>query len=148
MKYTRIAGGIVMNPKGKVLVVQQGSGAWTLPKGHMEGSESALAAARRETYEESGLKNLRLVRRLGSYKRNKISRSGKGEYPDLPRLITIFLFTTRSVKKPKPRDPENPQARWFDRDKVAKRLAHPKDKKFFLEWKNKLDAMLKAKRRP
>jgi hypothetical protein len=30
-----------------------------------------------------------------------------------------------------PTDPENPEARWVERDEVTRFLTHPKDKEFF-----------------
>ena len=55
---TRSAGGVVVNAEGKVLVVNQHGTSWSLPKGHIEDGEDALAAARREIYEESGVSDL------------------------------------------------------------------------------------------
>ena len=47
---------------GQVLVVNQRGRSWSLPKGHIEKGESILEAARREIYEESGVKKLKFVR--------------------------------------------------------------------------------------
>ena len=55
---TKSGGGVVLNEKGEVLVVSQRGNAWSLPKGHIEAGEDAIAAARRETLEESGLADL------------------------------------------------------------------------------------------
>ena len=38
------------------VIVQEQSGAYSFPKGHMEGCETELETARREIYEETGLK--------------------------------------------------------------------------------------------
>ena len=45
---TRSAGGVVTNAAGEVLVVSQRGTSWSLPKGHIDAGEDALAAARRE----------------------------------------------------------------------------------------------------
>ncbi len=50
-----------MNKKRQVLVVNQRGLSWSLPKGHLEEGEKTLAAARREIYEESGLKDLKPI---------------------------------------------------------------------------------------
>ena len=118
-----------MNASGQVLVVNQHGSSWSLPKGHIEPGEDALSAARREVEEESGLKRLRLVRALGTYRRHKIGKSGGEDRSELKRL-RFFLFRTRQ-KRLKPSDPHNPEARWVDRGKVAELLTHPKDKQFF-----------------
>ena len=48
MKKTRSAGAVVTNDEGKLLVVSQRGTSWSLPKGHIDPGESALAASRRE----------------------------------------------------------------------------------------------------
>ena len=72
MKKTHSAGGVVTNQEGKVLVVSQHGTSWSLPKGHIDPGETALAAARREIYEESGIRDLEFVRELGTYERYRI----------------------------------------------------------------------------
>jgi ADP-ribose pyrophosphatase YjhB (NUDIX family) len=129
MKKTRSAGGVVTNDEGEVLVVSQRGRSWSLPKGHIDPGEDALAAAKREIYEESGIRDLELVRELGTYERHKISWDG-GDDRTERKMITMFLFRT-SEKMLKPVDPDNPEARWVEKSKVALLLTHEKDKAFF-----------------
>jgi ADP-ribose pyrophosphatase YjhB (NUDIX family) len=129
MKTTRSAGGVVTNDEGKVLVVSQHGTSWSLPKGHIDLGENALVAAKREIYEESGIRDLEFVRELGSYERHKIGVDGGDDASEL-KIITMFLFRT-SEKSLKPVDPDNPDARWVERSKVALLLTHEKDKEFF-----------------
>ena len=129
MKKTRSAGGVVTNDEGEVLVVSQRGRSWSLPKGHIDPGEDALAAAKREIYEESGIRDLELVRELGTYERHKISWDG-GDDRSERKVITMFLFRT-SEKNLKPVDPDNPEARWVEKSKVALLLTHDKDKEFF-----------------
>jgi len=129
MKKTRSAGGVVLNGDGEVLVVSQRGKSWSLPKGHIDRGEDALTAAKREIYEESGIRDLELVRELGTYERNKISLD-EGEDRSERKAITMFLFRTRE-KELKPVDPDNPEARWVERSQVAPLLTHEKDKEFF-----------------
>ena len=131
MKTTRSAGGVVLNAKGQVLVVNQRGLSWSLPKGHIEEGEDTLAAARREIYEESGLQDLTYVKALGSYERPRIGLRG-GEDGSEMKNLTFFLFTTNGHAL-KPIDPDNPEARWVDRDQVADLLTHPKDREFFIQ---------------
>ncbi len=102
-----------------------------MPKGHIEPGEDALAAAKREIYEETGIKELELVKKLGTYTRYKIGLN-VGDDKSESREITLFLFKTKAAKL-KPVDPENPEARWVDKNKVAELLTHKKDKEFFLK---------------
>jgi ADP-ribose pyrophosphatase YjhB (NUDIX family) len=113
-----------------ILVVNQRGKSWSLPKGHIEEGEDVLTAARREIHEESGLSDLRLVRELGSYQRRKIGFNG-GEDGSEVKHLTFFLFETDEDAL-KPIDPDNPEARWVERNQVAALLTHPKDQEFFL----------------
>jgi len=129
MKKTHSAGGVVTNSEGEVLVVSQHGTSWSLPKGHIDRGESALVAAMREIYEESGIRDLELIRELGTYERHRIGVDGGDDRSEL-KVITMFLFRT-SEKSLRPVDPDNPEARWVDRSKVAPLLTHEKDKEFF-----------------
>jgi ADP-ribose pyrophosphatase YjhB (NUDIX family) len=129
MRRTHSAGGVVTNDEGKVLVVSQHGTSWSLPKGHIDPGENALEAARREIYEESGVRDLELIRELGTYERHKIGVNGGEDRSEL-KAITMFLFRTRE-KSLRPVDPDNPEAKWVERSKVAPLLTHEKDKEFF-----------------
>ena len=127
---TKTAGGIVLNQEGLILVVAQKKNTWSLPKGHLDEGETALEAANREIYEESGIKELSLIKPLGSYKRYKIGLNNKEDKSELKEIF-MFLFKT-SEKDLKPIDPENPEARWVPKNQVATVLTHQKDQEFFL----------------
>lgn len=129
MKRTVSAGGVVLNPKGEVLVVNQSGGSWSLPKGHIDPGEDALDAAKREIYEESGVNRLKLIKKLGQYQRPKIGL-GKMDDRSEQKTLIFFLFTT-DVEDLKPPDPKHPEARWVPKEKVEALLTHPKDKAFF-----------------
>src|SRR5260370_30409205 len=126
---THSAGGVVTNSECKVMVVSQHGTSWSLPKGQIDPGEDALGAARREIYEESGIRDLEFVRERGSYERHKIGVNGGDDRSEL-KVITMFLFRT-SEKSLRPVDPDNPEARWVERSKVAPLLTHEKDKEFF-----------------
>src|SRR5258708_16522124 len=91
MKKTRSAGGVVTNSEGKVLVVSQRGTSWSLPKGHIDRGESALVAAKREIYEESGIRDLELIHELGTYERHRIGVDAGDARSEL-KVITMFLF--------------------------------------------------------
>ena len=129
MLETFSAGGIVTNSDGHILVVSQHGTSWSLPKGHIDPGEDPLTAAKREIYEESGVRELQLVRELGTYRRYKIGANG-GEDPSELKTITMFLFRTNQSHL-QPTDPHNPEARWVPKSQVAALLTHPKDKEFF-----------------
>ena len=124
------AGGVVVNPNGEILVVNQHGDSWSLPKGHIDEGETALEAAKREIFEESGVGELTLVKSLHSYERFRIGQGGVGEDRTELKQIEIFLFRANQAELA-PRDPANPEARWVAKDEVSKLLTHPKDREFF-----------------
>ncbi len=130
-KKTKSAGGVVINKEGKILVVNQNGNSWSLPKGHTEEKESALEAAKREIYEESGVKELIFIKPLLTYSRFKIGLGGQGEDKSEIKEIEMFLFNTDYEGELKPIDPANPEARWVPKEKVADLLTSPTDKQFF-----------------
>lgn len=135
LKETKSAGGVVVSSQGKILIVSQKGTSWSLPKGRYI-DEDAISAAKREIYEESGITELKFVKELGSYQRYKISKDG-GEDDSELKSITMFLFRTNEEFL-KPVDPENPEARWVEKDKVSGLLTHPKDRDFFLRIKQEI----------
>tara|TARA_B100001123_G_C14656061_1_gene767629 strand:- start:154 stop:582 length:429 start_codon:yes stop_codon:yes gene_type:complete len=135
---TESAGGIVLNRDKKVIIVNQNYDSWSLPKGHIDPGESAYDAAIREIYEESGIKQLKLITNLGYYERFKIGLDGNDDTTELKR-IHIFLFSTlENVLKPL--DPMNPEARWCTFNEAVSLLTHKADQDYFL---SKLDLIRK-----
>lgn len=126
---TRAAGGVVVNPQGDILVVNQGGVHWSLPKGHIEPGEDAITAAKREIGEEAGIDELAFVKELGTYERFRMNWDGT-DNPEEFKEIVMFLFRTTQTALA-PRDPDNPSAKWVLKREVSDILTHPKDKEFF-----------------
>ena len=62
----RAAGGVVVHPSGKVLVLERPArGEVRLPKGHIDPDESPRETALREVGEESGFEGLQVLADLG-----------------------------------------------------------------------------------
>ncbi len=57
------AGGLVTNAHGEILFIKR-NGKWDLPKGRVEIGESMEEAALRETEEETGVKDLKIIKSL------------------------------------------------------------------------------------
>lgn len=134
MKVNKSAGGVVLN-NGMIVVVSQHGDSWSFPKGYIDPGEDALTAAKREIREESGITDLRLIKKLGTYERFRIGKNGKGQDQSELKSITIFLFKAFQ-RKLKPEDPDNPEARWVSPSEAVNLLTHPKDKEFLQQHLN------------
>lgn len=140
MKIRYAAGGVVVGPDGRVVVVNQNGDSWSLPKGGLEPGETEENAARREIYEESGLSNLELIEELGAYERPTIGKGGAGEDAFKLKRITLFLFSTNQTEL-NPSDPDNPEAIWLDPGEVESKLTHQKDKEFYRQQLPKIERL-------
>lgn len=129
MNHSKTAAGVVINRAGEILVVNQGGVHWSLPKGHIEPGEDAIAAARREIAEEAGVDDLIFVKELGSYERFRMNWDGTDNLDEYKEIV-VFLFRTDQMELA-PRDPDNPFAKWVVCSSVVDVLTHPKDKAFF-----------------
>ena len=138
MKHTQVAGGVVLNARGEVLITNRSNTSWSLPKGHIDDGENAREAAEREIFEETGVRELVFVRDLGSYDRYRTSLDGGDDMSEL-KTITMFLFTTSQMEL-KPVDDMHPEAVWMPREKVVELLTHQKDRDFFQKVLHSLDA--------
>lgn len=133
-KKTYSAGGVVLNKNKEILIVSQFGTSWSLPKGHLNNDEDHLTAAKREIYEESGINELTLIKKLGSYERFKMDENAQDDETELKNILIYLFETTQSVLKPI--DPENPEAVWVKKEDVVNLLTHAKDKEFFVSIMN------------
>jgi 8-oxo-dGTP pyrophosphatase MutT (NUDIX family) len=125
------AGGIIINQFNKIAIVNQNHDSWSLPKGHIDKGESAINAAVREIYEETGIINPTLIKKIGTYERYRIGLDGNDDLSEL-KTIHIFLFQSNQ-KILTPIDKNNPEARWINIKEVENYLTHKEDIKFFKE---------------
>jgi 8-oxo-dGTP pyrophosphatase MutT (NUDIX family) len=128
------AGGIILNTKNEVLLVNEGDGFWGFPKGRPEKDETLLETAVREIAEETGLTEITKVADLGNYERHPVWEGveNKAEIKD----ITLFLF--RTDQELPTINMENNECAWFAIEQVASKLSHAKDKQFFGEAMSKI----------
>lgn len=139
--HTYSAGGVVTNPQGQVLLVNQHHTSWSLPKGHIEVGEEPAVTAQREIYEEAGISYLHLVQSLGSYQRYALNKQGHEDAAEM-KTIYMYLFHTEQETL-SPQDKDNPEARWFSFRDALKQLSHPKDQAFLEQVLPDIEGYLK-----
>jgi 8-oxo-dGTP pyrophosphatase MutT (NUDIX family) len=117
------AGGIVFRVvRGRVsfALMKDSYGKWTFPKGHVEEGEDLEQGAARETLEEMGLEQIRLLEYLGKidiWFRDKYQKKGQLIHKD----IHYYLFEAPADSELFP-DPEEHvyEAKWVPISKVEK----------------------------
>lgn len=108
------AGGIVVRKKGRVfqvLLIKDSYGRWTWPKGHIDSGEKSHNAALREVKEEVGLKNLRILKKVG---RSNYFFRLKEEL--IFKTVFFFLLEASDKEKLKVQKSEIEDGRWFKPD--------------------------------
>lgn len=129
-KVQKQAGGIVLNPRGEVLVITNRQGRTTFPKGSKHIGESNQACSRREIGEETGITDLTMHHELGDIVRPGF-RGLTAKKPTIKR-IRMFLCTTRQTEL-RPQESEILEANWLAQIAVAGSLSWQQEAAFFTE---------------
>lgn len=106
--------GIVLVHDNKVVLLKRPR-YWELPKGHIEQGETELEAAKRETIEETGIKDFRIVPGW----KIKIKYSYWFNKKKIEKEVVFFMGIVDKYIEPKP-SKEHPDAKWIDIDKAIK----------------------------
>lgn len=128
------AGGIVVrnNPNKQILLTIfthiKGLG---FPKGHVEAGETFEQTAIREVAEETGLTELKIVRKLGVYSKIATERDGVFVSKD------IHMYLVESNKPGFHQEAEE-KYDWFDIDEAVNQMAVEEDKNFLIKIKNEI----------
>lgn len=92
MKQIYAAGGYVVDKKNNKLllikITHNNKTEISIPKGHIDKGEDALNTARREIAEETGYKNLKLIKKLPPDKYQYIAKNGQ----KINKIVYQFLF--------------------------------------------------------
>jgi len=133
MKYEHSAGAIIWrkkNNKIQYLLIQsqpykQFKSAWAFSKGHLEAGETERDAAKREVFEEVGLKPEFDFDFHESYSYQVTSESEK--------TVTLFLAKYNPDQKIKRQESEIRQTAWLNYEDAQKRIREQNFKEFSFE---------------
>lgn len=125
------AGGVVVNGDDVLVIVPKrrdatGAKVLALPKGHIDGDETAEQAATREVREEGGV-DAELLDDLGEV-HYRYKRGGRL----IDKRVRFFLFSYVSGS-PENHDHEISEARWMALAEAAKALTYPGEREMIDE---------------
>ena len=126
------AGGVVYNPAlKKVLLIKDFADKWALPKGWIEKGETEEQAAVREVQEETGVKNLKILARLGEteyfYTATIDVKGGAKKGEAVHKRVIFFLMETLDEKLAPQWEIKG--AEWFSVEEALKKEIYPNVKK-------------------
>jgi len=108
-------------------LIKDSFGRWALPKGHIEKKESVAQAAAREISEETGLKKIKIVKKLGQ---NKFFFRWKNRL--VLKIVYNFLFQANCQEKTRAQTKEITGLKWVNAAQ-AKKIVTYKNLKPVLE---------------
>jgi 8-oxo-dGTP pyrophosphatase MutT (NUDIX family) len=100
-----------------LLLTSRGTGRWVIPKGWPMPNRTAAGTARREAYEEAGVKGTLWSKKpIGSFRYVKRDEDFTGEI-----LVQVFVLVVEQQKKNWP-EKDQRQLRWFTVQQAATRV--------------------------
>jgi len=116
------AGGVVFRvEKGapRFLLIRDGYGNWGFPKGHVESGEQAEAAAVREVGEETGLRDLVLIRSIDT-----IDWSFRFRGDSIHKICHFFLMESSRARTSPQRAEGITACRWTTYEEAGRLLSY------------------------
>lgn len=120
--------GCIVFHEGKVLIVRSLNGFYGFPKGHVEGNETEIETAIRETLEETGV-NVK----VDSSERFGISYTVKN---DVPKIVVYFMASVVGSCDIKVQEEELSDCFWLDVSKVKDILSFDNLRNMWLDVYN------------
>ncbi len=116
------AGGVVIKKergRPRVLLIKDSYGRWTWPKGHIEKGESPCVAALREVKEETGQKNIEIIKELG---KQEYYFTFKGK--KIFKTVHVFLIEASGREKIVIQASEIQKAKWFWSEEALEKIEY------------------------
>jgi 8-oxo-dGTP pyrophosphatase MutT (NUDIX family) len=121
------SGGIVIKRTGpglKVLLIKDGYGHWTWPKGNIEKDESSQDAAIREIWEETGVKNLEMIDKIDA-----IHYFYRLKSKLIFKTVYLYLFEAKGSERLKALESEIEDAKWLPPAEALEKIEYKGAKK-------------------
>ena len=114
------AGGVIYKKEGNeiyIAMIRDSFGKWTFPKGRIEKDEKPENAALRESEEEMGLKNLKLIFKIGEiifWFKDKWEKKGE----TVNKTVYYYLIEAEKPFSFTPLKKEIQEAKWIPINKI------------------------------
>jgi len=125
-------GVVIINKSDEILLVKRGNhpnkGKWTIPGGHLEPGETIISAAKREIYEETGLKinNPVLI--------DAVDLIQKNENGELLKHYILIDYAVREFKGIEIAGSDATEIKWVDKSQI----------KNYVEWDKTVKIITKS----
>ena len=128
LKYRKCVGMMIFNKEKKILVgrrIDHPSGFWQMPQGGIDDDEDYLIAAYRELREETGIKNVELIKELDGFTTYKLPTNllgiiWKGKYKGQKQKWFVMRFLGNDDEiNIKTKRPEFLDWKWIELDKIT-----------------------------
>ncbi len=121
------SGGVVLNPDGHVLILRRKQeGTWVLPKGKAEPGETLIQTALREVEEETGLKELKVIRQIGLVRYIFLWRPDDKNYK---KTVHYFLMRINGIEQETVLEPDFSTCAWEVPSEALKMLTFENDRR-------------------
>ncbi|MFQ5728808.1 MAG: bis(5'-nucleosyl)-tetraphosphatase [Waddliaceae bacterium] len=114
----------------QVLLIKHHAGHWSFPKGHPEKKEIPLESAKRELFEETGLKVKKILRETPLKEAYRFKRSGRL----IDKKVEYFLAEVEGETSIQTE--ELTESRWVPISDAARRVTFPEGKRICSEILN------------
>ncbi|MGB0683773.1 MAG: NUDIX hydrolase [Magnetovibrionaceae bacterium] len=102
-----------------LLITSRDTGRWVLPKGSIEEDESARDCAKREAYEEAGVRGKLSSTKVGCYTYRKTERKGGGHC-----MVKVFAMEVSELSKSWPEKADR-KRKWMTFEEASDSVAEP-----------------------
>ncbi|MCD6434010.1 MAG: NUDIX domain-containing protein [Candidatus Diapherotrites archaeon] len=126
------------NKSREYLLLHYDAGHWSFPKGHIEENESAEEAMKRELFEETGIKEIRIIN--GFREKSKYFYYSKGKRV----LKTVEYFLVEALQSEVKLSFEHQGYEWLKFEKAIQRLTFKNDKEILKKAETFLRSRLNA----
>ena len=121
------SGGVILNADGNVLILRRKQeGTWVLPKGRMEPGETLVQTALREVNEETGLKDLKVIREIGLVRYIFLWRPDDKNYK---KTVHYFLMKINGTEQEMKLEPDFATYSWEEPSSALKMLTFENDRR-------------------